>query len=201
VGFPGDSIPRKMEAKLARRFSARGPKVLPLKRLKIQFTSAKPGYYERSNANDVNQSWIRIVGCTTRNIPTTNANRSFQTRLSAEALRPPDPKYSTAQDSLRRGRRGIGTRIRSPGMIQLAMATKKRNHGERRIHSLYEQIDLLKTNPVSDQELARAQGHHPEHFVFNFDTPGKVLQERMAYELLRIPGGFSGALSLRNWKR
>src|SRR5260221_6492 len=58
------------------------------------------------------------------------------------------------------------------------------------IHSLSEQSDLLKTNPVGDQELARAKDTILNNFVFNFDTPGKVLQERMAYEYYGYPADF-----------
>jgi outer membrane lipoprotein-sorting protein len=85
---------------------------------------------------------------------------------------------------------GIGTRFDHPGVIQLAMATKSETTVQA-INSLYEQIDLIQgKQPVTDAEIKRAKDTILNNFVFNFDTPGKVLQERMAYEFYAYPADF-----------
>jgi zinc protease len=58
------------------------------------------------------------------------------------------------------------------------------------IQALYTQIDELKTKPVDDAEIARAKDAILNTFVFNFDTPDKVLRERMAYEFYGYPADF-----------
>src|SRR5204862_2023209 len=52
------------------------------------------------------------------------------------------------------------------------------------------QIDELKTKPVTDDEIKRAKESILNAFVFNFDTPDKVLRERMAYEFYGYPPDF-----------
>ncbi len=188
VGIEGDFDSAQMEAKLRSAFGS-WAKGSAAKAPEIQFTSAKPGYYQIKR-DDVNQSWIRMVGLgTTRNNPDYYAievfNEAFGGGFSARLIQ----SIRTAQGLAYAVGGGIGTRFDHPGMIQLAMATKSETTVQA-IHSLYEQIDLLKTSPVSDQELARAKDTILNNFVFNFDTPGKVLQERMAYEYYGYPADF-----------
>jgi zinc protease len=84
---------------------------------------------------------------------------------------------------------GIGARFDHPGILQLAMGTKSGSTVEA-IQALYGQIDELKTKPVADAEIARAKDTILNAFVFNFDTPDKVLRERMAYEFYGYPADF-----------
>jgi zinc protease len=58
------------------------------------------------------------------------------------------------------------------------------------IQALYQQIDELKTNPISDDEIRRAKDSILNSFIFNFDTPEKVLREKMAYEFYGYPLDF-----------
>jgi len=48
----------------------------------------------------------------------------------------------------------------------------------------------LKTNPISDEEIQRAKDSILNSFVFNFDSPEKVLRERMLYEFYGYPADF-----------
>jgi zinc protease len=48
----------------------------------------------------------------------------------------------------------------------------------------------LKTRPINDDEIARGKDAILNTFVFNFDTPDKVLRERMAYEFYGYPADF-----------
>jgi zinc protease len=84
---------------------------------------------------------------------------------------------------------GIGSRFDHPGILQLAMGTKSGTTVES-INALYAQIDKLKTNPIDDAEIARGKDAILNTFVFNFDTPDKVLRERMAYEFYGYPADF-----------
>src|SRR5205814_916736 len=73
--------------------------------------------------------------------------------------------------------------------IQLVIGTKSQSTVEA-IQALYGQIDELKTKPVTDDEIKRAKDSILNAFVFNFDTPDKVLRERMAYEFYGYPPDF-----------
>jgi zinc protease len=58
------------------------------------------------------------------------------------------------------------------------------------IQALYAQIDDLQKDPISDDEIKRAKDTILNSFVFNFDTPQKVLSERMRYEFYKYPLDF-----------
>ena len=58
------------------------------------------------------------------------------------------------------------------------------------IQAIYEQIDDLKTHPISEEEIKQAKDSILNSFVFNFDEPEKVLRERMAYEFYSYPADF-----------
>jgi zinc protease len=188
IGIVGDFDSAQMEAKLREAFGdwAKGP---ALKEPDIQFTPAKPGYY-LVKKEDVNQSTIRMVGLgTTRRNPDYYAievfNEAFGGGFSARLIQ----SIRTAQGLAYSVGGGIGTRFDHPGMIQLVMGTKSQSTVEA-IQALYDQIDELKTKPVTDDEIKRAKDSILNAFVFNFDTPDKVLRERMAYEFYGYPPDF-----------
>src|SRR5205823_6418747 len=60
----------------------------------------------------------------------------------------------------------------------------------RAIRALETEIRDLRTHPITEQELKRAQDSILNSFVFNFDSPGKVLRERLAYEFYGYPPDF-----------
>ncbi len=188
LGIVGDFDSAQMESKLRQAFGtwAKGPVA---KAPEIQFTPAKPGYY-LIKKEDVNQSWIRMVGLgTTRNNPDYYAievfNEAFGGGFSARLIQ----NIRTAQGLAYAVGGGIGTRFDHPGILQLAMATKSQSTVQA-IQALYQQIDDLKTKPVTDDEIERAKDTIRNNFVFNFDTPDKVLRERMAYEFYGYPADF-----------
>jgi outer membrane lipoprotein-sorting protein len=84
---------------------------------------------------------------------------------------------------------GIGSRFDHPGILQLAMGTKSNTTIES-IEALEKEIDKLKTDPITDKEITQAKDSILNAFVFNFDTPDKVLRERMAYEFYGYPADF-----------
>lgn len=188
LGIVGDFDSAQMEAKLREAFGSWKRADMP-KEPEIEFTSAKPGYY-LIKKDDVNQSNIRMVALgTTRRNPDYYAievfNEAFGGGFSARLIQ----SIRTAKGLAYAVGGGIGTRFDHPGMLQLIMGTKSGSTVEA-IKALDQQIDELKTRPVTDAEIARAKDAILNAFVFNFDTPDKVLRERMAYEFYGYPADF-----------
>jgi hypothetical protein len=84
---------------------------------------------------------------------------------------------------------GIGSAFDHPGIVRIAMSTKSATTVES-IQALYKEIDGLQQNPISDEEIKRAKDSILNSFVFNFDSPEKVLRERMAYEFYGYPADY-----------
>jgi zinc protease len=187
-GIVGDFDSAQMEAKLRKAFED-WPKAPGAQAPDIKFTPAKAGYY-LVKKEDVNQSSIHMIGLgTTRDNPDYYAievfNEVFGGGFSSRLVQ----SIRTAQGLAYSVGGGIGTRFDHPGILQLAMGTKSGNTVQA-IQSLYEQIDQLNTRPITDAEITRARDSILNAFVFNFDTPDKVLRERMAYEYYGYPADF-----------
>jgi zinc protease len=187
-GIVGDFDSAQMEAKLRQAFGdwAKGPAATAPE---IKFEPAKPGYY-LVKKEDVNQSSIHMVGLgTTRNNPDYYAievfNEVFGGGFSSRLVQ----SLRTAQGLAYSVGGGIGTRFDHPGILQLAIGTKSATTVQA-IQGLYQQIDELNTKPITDAEIARAKDSILNAFVFNFDSPDKVLRERMAYEYYGYPADF-----------
>jgi zinc protease len=138
----------------------------------------------------VNQSNIRMVGLgTTRDNPDFYAIEVFNEVMSGGFSSRLVQSIRTAQGLAYAVSGGIGTRFDHPGVLQLAMGTKSETTIES-IRALYDQIDKLQTKPIDQDEIAHAKDQILNAFVFNFDTPDKVLRERMAYEYYGYPPDF-----------
>jgi zinc protease len=83
----------------------------------------------------------------------------------------------------------VGAGWDHPGMLRLMMSTKSGTTIES-IHALDEEIAGLARHPIDDEEIKRAKDSILNSFVFRFDSPGKVLQEKMAYEFYGYPLDF-----------
>jgi zinc protease len=188
LGVVGDFDSAAMEAKLREAFGqwAKGP---AFKASEIKFEPAKPGYYLIPKS-DVNQSNIRMVDLgIRRDNPDYFAaqvfNEAFGGGFSSRLFR----NIRTAKGLAYAVGGGIGSAFDHPGIERLSMGTKSQSTVES-VQALYEQIDELKTNPISDEEIKRAKDSILNSFVFNFDSPEKVLRERMAYEFYGYPADF-----------
>ena len=84
---------------------------------------------------------------------------------------------------------GVGYGWDRPGMTNIEMQTKSASTVEG-IQALDAEIDGLHTNPATPEELKRAKDNILNSFVFQFDTPEKVLHEKMAYEFYHYPLDF-----------
>jgi zinc protease len=188
LGISGDFDSAKMEATLRRAFGEwlKGPEVKPPD---IKFDPAKPGYYQIPRT-DVNQSSIRMVELGIRRdnpdyYATQVFNEAFGGGFSSRLFR----NIRTAKGLAYDVGGGIGSSFDHTGILRLSVGTKSSTTVES-IQAIYEQIDDLKTHPISNDEIKLAKDSILNSFVFNFDEPEKVLRERMAYEFYGYPADF-----------
>jgi len=187
-GITGDFDPAAMEAKLRQAFES-WPKGPEWKAPEITLRPAKPGYY-LINKDDVNQSNIRMVALgTTRNNPDYYAiqvfNEAFGGGFSSRLFR--DVRSAKGLAYAVGG--GIGTDYDHPGILRLSVGTKSGTTVES-IDAIYEEVDKLNKDPINENEIKIAKDAILNSFVFNFDSPEKVLRERMAYEFYGYPADF-----------
>jgi len=188
LGVVGDFDSAKMEATLRKAFGE-WQKGAAAKAPEIRFEAAKPGYY-LIKKEDVNQSNVRLIGLgTTRNNPDYYSIEVFNEVFTGGFASRLMQSLRTAQGLAYSVGGGIGTRFDHPGIEQFALGTKSSTTVES-IQGLYAQINELNTKPITDAEIARAKDSILNAFVFNFDTPDKVLRERMAYEFYGYPADF-----------
>jgi zinc protease len=84
---------------------------------------------------------------------------------------------------------GIGTAFDHPGMLRMMVLTKSQSTVES-INALDEEMTDLAKHPIDDQEIKRAKDAILNSFIFRFDSPEKVLQEKMLYEFYGYPLDF-----------
>jgi zinc protease len=188
VGVSGDFDSAAMETKLRAAFGA-WPKGPAFKKDDIPLQPAKPGYYLIPKT-DVNQSAIRMVAPGTRRddpdyfaIEVFNEafGGGFSSRLFRDLRTGKGLAYSVGG--------GVGTAFDHPGVLRLSIGTKSQSTVEA-IQGLYQEVDDLATKPITEEEINRAKDSILNSFVFNFDSPDKVLRERMAYEFYGYPADF-----------
>ena len=81
---------------------------------------------------------------------------------------------------------GLGAGWDHPGMFWLTIATKSVSTVDA-IEGLREDLAKFKADPPSQEELKFAKDAILNSFIFRFDTPEKVLHERMMYEFYGFP--------------
>jgi len=188
LGVVGDFDSAKIEAKLREAFeswakgaAASNPEIKP--------QPAKPGYYE-VDKTDINQSHIQMValGITRKNpdyFATSVFNEAFgggfSSRMFGDIRTTKGLAYAVGG--------GIGSGWDHQGMLRLMVSTKSATTIES-IQALDEEIADLAKRPIDDEEIKRAKDSILNSFVFRFDSPDKVLQEKMAYEFYGYPLDF-----------
>jgi zinc protease len=188
LGIVGDFDSIVMEAKLRQVFGdwPKGPSV---KKDEVDFQPAKPGYYLIPK-EDVNQSSIHMTELGIRRdnpdyYATQVFNEAFGGGFSSRLFK----SIRTAQGLAYGVGGGVGSAFDHPGIVRISMSTKSASTVES-IQALYKEIDGLAKNPISDEEIKRAKDSILNSFVFNFDSPEKVLRERMAYEFYGYPADY-----------
>jgi zinc protease len=188
LGVVGDFDSAKLEARLREAFAS-WPKGMAATDPEIKPNPAKPGYYQVEKT-DVNQSNIQMValGITRKNpdyfaISVFNEafGGGFSSRLFGDIRTSKGLAYGVGG--------GVGAGWDHPGMLRLMMSTKSQSTIES-IQALDEEIADLAKRPINDEEIKRAKDAILNSFVFRFDSPAKVLQEKMAYEFYGYPLDF-----------
>jgi zinc protease len=188
LGVAGDFDAAKMEARLKEAFAS-WPRGQAANDPEIKPDPAKPGYYQ-VDKTDVNQSNIQMValGITRKNpdyFATSVFNEAFGGGFSSRLFN----DIRTTKGLAYGVGGGVGAGWDHPGMLRLMVSTKSKTTIES-IQALDEEIADLAKRPISDEEIKRAKDAILNSFVFRFDSPEKVLQEKMAYEFYGYPLDF-----------
>jgi zinc protease len=184
-GITGDFDPKAMEAKLGQAFESwpKGPEATPPD---IKFTEPKTGYY-LVKKSDVNQSSINMISVgIKRDNPDYYAvsvmneifGGGFSSRLFNNIRATQGLAYNVGG--------GIGSAFSHPGLTNIEMQTKSASTVEG-VTALYKEIDDMHANPATAAELKRSKDQILNSFIFRFDTPEKVLREKMLYEFHHYP--------------
>lgn len=188
ISISGDFDSSMMEKKLRAAFAGL-KKGTPLPPAKEDFPGPTPGVYS-VDKNDVNQSNIWIVGLgTERSNPDYYAlsvmnqifSGGFGSRLFQDVRTRLGLAYSVG---------GVyGASYDHPGLFYTVAATKSISTVDA-TKAMLNEIDDLKTKPFTDEELKRAKDEVLNSFIFRYDTPEKVLAERVSLEFYGYPPDF-----------
>jgi zinc protease len=188
LGIVGDFDSAKMEARLREAFAS-WPRGEAAVNPAINPEPVKPGYYQVEK-NDVNQSQIQMLapGITRKNpdyfalsVFNEAFGGGFSSRLFNDIRTTKGLAYGVGG--------GVGAGWDHPGMLRLMVSTKSKTTIES-IQALDEEIADLPKRPINDDEIKRAKDAILNSFVFRFDSPDKILQEKMAYEFYSYPLDF-----------
>jgi zinc protease len=187
-GISGDFDAKEMEARLRKSFES-WPKGALSVTPKIVFTDPKPGYY-LVKKSDVNQSSINLLSLgITRDNPDYFAvsvmNEIFGGGFSSRLFN----NVRAAQGLAYNVGGGVGSSFGHPGLTDIEMQTKSASTVDG-IEALYKEIDDMRSNSSTPAELKRAKDQILNSFIFRFDTPEKVLREKMLYEFYHYPLDF-----------
>jgi zinc protease len=188
LGVVGDFDSKAMEAALGKAFGdwTSGEKVMDPK---VEIAPAKPGIY-LVDKSDVNQSEIRMIGpgIQRRNpdyfalqVMNEIFGGGFSSRLFINLRTKAGLAYSVGG--------GVGSDWDHPGLTVLEIGTKTETTVDA-IKGLWGQLELMKKDAPSEAEMKRAKDAILNSFIFNFDTPSKVLHEQETYEFYGYPQDF-----------
>jgi zinc protease len=188
LGVVGDFDSAKMEVRLREAFAS-WPRGEAAASPAINPDPVKPGYYQVEKT-DVNQSQIQMLalGITRKNpdyfalsVFNEAFGGGFSSRLFNDIRTTKGLAYGVGG--------GVGAGWDHPGMLRLMVSTKSKTTIES-IQALDEEIADLAKRPINDDEIKRAKDAILNSFVFRFDSPDKILQEKMAYEFYGYPLDF-----------
>jgi zinc protease len=188
IGVNGDFDPAAMEAKIRAVFESLPP-VTPLPPRHDAFPGPKPGVYF-IDKEDVNQSNVQIVGLgVERSNPDTPAivvmndilGGGFGSRLFQSVRTRLGLAYAVGG--------GMGLEYDHPGPFQVEVLTKSASTVDA-IKAANVEISGLVTKPFTDAELKRAKDDLLNSFLFRYDTPEKILNERERLEFYSYPADY-----------
>lgn len=188
IGISGDFDSAQMEAKIRAAFESL-PRGATIEAPKVEFPGPTPGIYF-ADKPDVDQSTVFIVGLgTEQNNPDFYAlsimnevfsggfgSRVFQyVRTKLGLAYEVDGSFSAAYDH--------------PGIFYTVAATKSSSTVPA-TQAMLEEIGRLKTKPPTPDELHDAKDQELNSFIFNYDTPEKVLNEQVTLDFYNYPSDF-----------
>ena len=188
LGVVGDFDATKMEARLREAFDfwRKGPAA---PKNQVPFKGPKPGIYFVAK-DDVTASTVQMIDLgTTRDNPDYYAievfnqffGGGFSSRLFTNIRSKKGLAYAVGG--------GVGTEFDHPGILRLFLGTKSKTTAAA-IDAFNEELNTLKTDPATTQELTKAKEAILNSFVFRFDSKEKVLNERLSYEFYGYPTDF-----------
>jgi zinc protease len=185
IGVSGDFDSATMEKTLRAAFDGL-PQGKPIQEAKEEFPGPKPGVYfvEKS---DVNQSNIRIAGLgTERSNPDFYAlsimneifSGGFSSRLVQDVRTKRGLAYSVGG--------AYGASYDHPGVFFVGASTKSATTVDT-TQAVLDEINDLKTQPFTEEELKRAKDQVLNSFIFRYDSIDKVLNEQAKLEFYGYP--------------
>lgn len=188
VSLVGDFDSAVMEKKLRAAFEGM-PKGDPLPPVDLAITEPAPGVY-LAQKNDVNQSSVRMMHLgTTKRDPDYHAivvanevfGGGFSSRLFSTLRTKKGLAYSVGG--------GIGADYAYPGVTRMGIGTKSRSTAAA-IEGLFAELERLKTEPPTADEVQRAKDSILNSFVFRYDSKAKLMRERILLEFYGYPKDF-----------
>lgn len=82
-----------------------------------------------------------------------------------------------------------GANYDHPGLFQISGSTKSASTVDT-IKAIREEVEKIRTNEVTEEELKSAKDTVANSFVFNFDTPSKTLNRILRYDYFGYPRDF-----------
>jgi zinc protease len=188
VAVSGDFDSAAMEAKLRAAFEPL-PKGPVFEEVKVAFPGPKPGIYF-AEKNDVNQSNVFIVGLGTReDNPDYYAldvmNQVFSGGFGSRVVQNVRTKLGLAYSVSG----SFGASYDHPGIFYVGAGTKSESTVAT-TQAMMAEIGRLKTVPPSPEELKKAKEQVLNSFIFNYDSPEKVLGEQVTLAFFGYPTDF-----------
>lgn len=188
VGISGDFDPVAMEAKVRAVFEGLPP-VTPETPRHDAFAGPTPGVYF-INKEDVDQSNVAIVALgIDRHNPDVPALAVMNEVLGGGFASRLFQKIRTELGLAYAVDGGFGLEYDHPGAFEVNLMTKSASTVDATRHA-EEEIAGLNTRPFTQIELNRAKDDILNSFLFRYDTPTKVLDERERLEFYGYPADY-----------
>jgi zinc protease len=177
-----------MEAKLRAAF-APIPRGAELASAKVDFAEPTPGIYF-ANKSDVDQSNVYMVGLGTeeRNpdfYALSVMNEVFSGGFGSRVVQDVRTKLGLAYDV----GGSFGAAYDHPGLFAVGLGTKSVST-DAATKATLDEIRRLRTEPPTPDELRKAKDDLLNSFIFNYDSPEKVLGEQITLAVYGYPPDF-----------
>lgn len=188
VGVIGDFKIPEMEAKLRAGFSPI-PKGTEFPAPKIEFNEPKPGIYF-ADKGDVDQSNVYMVGLGTeeRNpdfYALSVMNEVFSGGFGSRVVQDVRTKLGLAYDV----GGSFGAAYDHPGLFAVGLGTKS-SSTDAATKATLDEVRRLRTEPPTEAELRKAKDDLLNSFIFNYDSPEKVLGQQITLAVYGYPPDF-----------